>query len=99
MSQNTEPKYLVDLVQYQEGTVVSRTLIKKDAGSVTLFAFDIDQGLSEHTTPFDAMVCVLDGNLGMTISGSTANFHPWYTQRNPHSSLRPKNMLARPCGQ
>jgi quercetin dioxygenase-like cupin family protein len=73
MSQNTEPKYLVDLVQYQEGTVVSRTLIKKDAGSVTLFAFDIDQGLSEHTTPFDAMVCVLDGNLGMTISGSTAN--------------------------
>ena len=73
MSQQTESKYLVDLVQYQEGTVVSRTLIKKDTGTVTLFAFDTDQGLSEHTTPFDAMVCVLDGNLEITISGNTMN--------------------------
>ena len=73
MSQKTESKYLVELVQYQEGTVVSRTLIKKDTGTVTLFAFDTDQGLSEHTTPFDAMVCVLDGNLEITISGNTMN--------------------------
>ena len=53
---------LVGLVDYQEGSVVSRTVVKKDTGTVTLFAFDRDQGLSEHTAPFDAMVCVLDGN-------------------------------------
>ncbi len=62
---------LVDSVKYQEGTVVSRTLLKKETGTVTVFAFDKGQGLSEHTTPFDAMVCVLDGNMEITISGSS----------------------------
>lgn len=52
---------LVDLVNYQEGSVVSKTLIDKQTGTVTLFAFDKGQGLSEHTAPFDAMVCILDG--------------------------------------
>ena len=60
---------LVDLVAYQEGSVVSKTLVEKETGTVTLFAFDEGQGLSEHTAPFDAMVCVLDGVADITISG------------------------------
>ena len=52
---------LVDLVTYQEASVVSKTLLEKKTGTVTLFAFDKGQGLSEHTAPFDAMVFVLDG--------------------------------------
>jgi quercetin dioxygenase-like cupin family protein len=60
---------LVDLVDYQEGSVVSRTVLDKKSGTVTLFAFDRGQGLSEHTTPFDAMVCILDGEAVITISG------------------------------
>lgn len=59
---------LTDLVEYQEGSVVSRTIIKKDTGTVTLFAFDERQELSEHTAPFDALVYVLDGEAEITIS-------------------------------
>ena len=51
---------LADLIEYQEGSVVSRTIIDKETGTVTLFAFDEGQGLSEHTSPFDAMVYALD---------------------------------------
>jgi quercetin dioxygenase-like cupin family protein len=57
------------LVEYQAGSVVSRTIIDKSAGTVTLFAFDIGQGLSEHTVPFDALVYLLDGEAEVTISG------------------------------
>jgi len=60
---------LVDLVDYQEGSVVSRTVIDKKTGTVTLFAFDRGQGLSEHTAPFDALVYVLDGEVEIAISG------------------------------
>jgi quercetin dioxygenase-like cupin family protein len=60
---------LVDLVDYQEESVVSRTIIDKKKGTVTLFAFDKGQGLSEHTAPFDAMVYLLDGEAEITISG------------------------------
>ena len=60
---------LVDLVDYQQGSVVSRTIIDKKEGTVTLFAFDEGQGLSEHTTPFDAMVFILDGNAEVSIEG------------------------------
>ena len=60
---------LEGLVEYQPGSVVSRTLMKKSAGTVTLFAFDEGQGLSEHTAPFDAMVVVLDGEAEITVSG------------------------------
>jgi quercetin dioxygenase-like cupin family protein len=60
---------LSDLVDYQSGSVVSREIIKKSTGTVTLFAFDEGQGLSEHTTPFDALVCILDGEAEITISG------------------------------
>ena len=60
---------LADLVAYQDGSVVSRQLLKKDAGSVTLFAFAAGQGLSEHTAPFDALVHVLDGEADVVIAG------------------------------
>lgn len=70
MNREAEAQNLLDLVDHQEGTVVSKTLIEKKAGSVTLFAFDQGQGLSEHTAPFDAMVCVLDGKAEVTISGN-----------------------------
>lgn len=60
---------LLELIAYQEGSVVSRTIIDKKAGTVTLFAFDEGQGLSEHTAPYDAIVYVLDGVVEVTIAG------------------------------
>jgi len=59
---------LVNLIDYQEGSVVSRTLIDKKIGTLTLFAFDEGQGLSEHTAPFDAFVYILDGEAEVVIS-------------------------------
>jgi quercetin dioxygenase-like cupin family protein len=70
MSSETKVSSLTDLVKYQDGSVVSKTLIKKETGTVTLFAFDQGQGLSEHTAPFDALVCVLDGKVEIMISGT-----------------------------
>jgi quercetin dioxygenase-like cupin family protein len=64
-----KPVQLPELVNYQEGAVVSRTLVRRDAGTVTLFAFDEGQGLSEHTAPFDALAHVLEGDAEITISG------------------------------
>jgi quercetin dioxygenase-like cupin family protein len=58
-----------DLLDYQAGSVVSRTIIKKPTGTVTLFAFDKGEGLSEHTAPFDALVYILDGRADIMISG------------------------------
>jgi len=66
-----EVSRLVDLVAYQMGSVVSRTIIDKKTGTVTLFSFDTGQGLSEHTAPFDALVYVLDGEAEITISGKS----------------------------
>jgi len=70
---STAPKseilHIAEMVNYQEGSVVSRQITKADAGNVTLFAFDKDQGLSEHTAPFDALVHVLEGEADVTISG------------------------------
>jgi quercetin dioxygenase-like cupin family protein len=60
---------LADLVDYQDGAVVSREIINKKTGTVTLFAFDKGQGLSEHTAPFDALVYIFDGEADITISG------------------------------
>jgi quercetin dioxygenase-like cupin family protein len=60
---------LNDLVIYQEETIVSRTIINKDNGTVTIFAFDKDQTLSEHVAPFDALLQVLDGEVEVKISG------------------------------
>ena len=58
-----------DLVSYQKGAIVSREIIRRKTGTVTLFAFDKGQGLSEHTAPFDALVHLLDGEAEITISG------------------------------
>ncbi len=60
---------LSETIGYQEGSVVSQTIMDKKAGTVTLFAFDAGQGLSEHTAPFDALVYILDGEAEVTISG------------------------------
>ena len=62
---------LIELLDYQQGAVVSRTIIDKKIGTVTLFAFDKGQGLSEHTAPFDALVHLLDGKAEITILGKT----------------------------
>ena len=59
---------LVDLIGYQDGAVVSRTIIDKKVGNVTLFAFDVGQGLSEHTAPFDALVHIVDGEAEINIA-------------------------------
>jgi len=64
-----ETRALLEFVSYQEGAVVSRTLLHGTAGTVTLFAFDDGQGLSEHTAPFDALAHVLEGEAEITISG------------------------------
>jgi len=60
---------IADLVGYQEGAVVSRVIVKKPTGNITLFAFDQDQGLSEHTAPFDALVQMVEGEAEITIAG------------------------------
>ena len=60
---------VADLVKYQDGSVVSREIIKKPFGSVTVFAFDKEQGLSEHMSPFDALVHVLEGEAEIIIAG------------------------------
>lgn len=59
------------LVKMQKGTVVSREILKKKTGTVTLFAFDAGQGLSEHTAPYDALVVAIEGEVKITISGKS----------------------------
>ena len=60
---------LSDLVDYADNSIVSKTVLDKSAGTITLFAFDVGQGLSEHTAPYDAVVVVLDGSAKLTIGG------------------------------
>lgn len=67
-NQINEKLNLSELLNYQTNSVVSRVLLKKSSGNITLFAFDKGEGLSEHTTPFDAFVQVLDGKAEITIS-------------------------------
>jgi len=69
MNNEIKPNRLAEMVNYQQGAVVSKTIIEKDTGTVTLFAFAEGQGLSEHTAPFDALVQVLDGEVEIKISG------------------------------
>jgi len=78
--------HVIDLVSYQDGSVVSRTLINQKTGTVTLFAFDAGQELSEHTAPYDALVEVFDGETEITISGRP--FH-----------LRAGDMIIMPANQ
>lgn len=63
------PARVVDLVDYQDGAVVSREVLRKNTGTVTVFAFDEGQGLSEHTAPFDALAHMIEGELEIAISG------------------------------
>ncbi len=77
---------LVDLAAYQDGAVVSREVIAKKTGTVTAFAFDKGQGLSEHTAPFDALVYVPEGRVEITIDGK------------PHL-LGPGDMIVMPAGR
>jgi quercetin dioxygenase-like cupin family protein len=69
------PFNLEQYVEYADGSVVSKTLLKKEIGNITLFAFDRDQGLSEHTAPFDAVVYILDGEAEITIGGQSQDVH------------------------
>ncbi len=62
---------MADLIEYQEGAVVSRTIIDQKTGTLTLFAFTSGQGLSEHTAPFDALVYLLDGEADIAIAGQS----------------------------
>jgi len=80
------PVNLMNLVNYQPGSVVSRQIVKKEKGNVTLFAFDEGQALSEHTAPFDALVYVLEGESEVTISGK------------PHI-LKSGEMILMPAGE
>jgi quercetin dioxygenase-like cupin family protein len=76
----------IELVSYQDGAVVSREMLKKSTGSVTVFAFDDGQGLSEHTAPFDALVQIVEGAAEITISGQ------------PHH-VRSGEIILMPAGQ
>lgn len=90
---------LMDLVNYQEGSVVSRTVVNRATGTVTLFAFDEGQGLSEHTAPFDAIAHVLEGESEITVSGkplrATAGEAILLPANQPHSlkAIRKFKML------
>jgi quercetin dioxygenase-like cupin family protein len=77
------PLDVAALVSYQEGGVVSRTLLKKGGGTLTVFAFDEGQSLSEHTAPFDAVVQVLDGNVELVIGGKSVHVQAGQTALMP----------------
>ena len=64
------PINMNELIAYQPGSVVSRTLLDKKVGTLTLFAFGEDQGLSEHTAPYDATIQIIDGSADITIAGT-----------------------------
>ena len=93
MTQESNDQSLLDgvvsaagLVEVQPGGVVSRTIVKKKTGTVTVFAFDADEGLSEHSTPFDALVLSLEGEADISISGT------------PHR-LKTGDLLKLPAGE
>ena len=74
-----EVRKLADRVDYQAGAIVSKMLLKRETGSVTLFAFDRGQALSEHTTPYEALVVLLDGEAEVTIGGQGYRLRPGET--------------------
>lgn len=80
------PENLVSFVEYQHKSVVSKALIQNEKGSITLFAFDAGQGLSEHTAPFDAFVHLLDGELEITVGGAA------HTVRAGEAIIMPANV-------
>jgi len=80
-----EVQNLKNLTEYQQGAVVSKEILKKETGTVTLFAFDQGQGLSEHTAPFDALVIIIDGTAEIIISGKS------FTVREGEMIIMPAN--------
>jgi quercetin dioxygenase-like cupin family protein len=66
---------LEERINYQDGAVVSREVLKNDSGTITIFAFDQGQGLSEHKTPFEALVYIVDGEAEITIAGKVHILH------------------------
>jgi quercetin dioxygenase-like cupin family protein len=86
---------LATLVSYQDGAVVSRTLVKKKACTVTAFAFDAGQSLSEHTAPFDAIVQVLDGTVELVIGGKSVEAKAGQTVLMPANVPHAVNAKAR----
>ncbi len=92
---------IISLVDYQDGSVISRTIVKKDVGTVTVFAFDEGEGLSEHTAPYDALAHIIDGEAEIVINGkllkATAGQMVIMPANKPHSlkaSKRFKMMLV-----
>jgi quercetin dioxygenase-like cupin family protein len=81
-----QARRMADLIDYQEGSVVSRQVMKNEGGNVTLFAFDRGEGLTEHTSPFDALVYVVDGEAEVTVSGVA-------------STLREGDMILTPANE
>lgn len=79
----SEALHLTELITPAPHGIASRILSKNNGGSITLFAFDAGQGLSEHTAPFDAMVMVLDGQLTLTIGGTQVTAMPGTVVRMP----------------
>jgi quercetin dioxygenase-like cupin family protein len=94
-----KPVKLVDLINYQNGSIVSRIIVDKKVGTITLFAFDEGQGLSEHTTPFDAFVLNLDGEVEITIAEKKVTLHAGeiiiMPANKPHAlkAIKPFKML------
>lgn len=95
----SHPTHAFDLIEVQPGGVVSRTILKKKTGTVTVFAFDAGEGLSEHTTPFDALIMSMDGDAEITISGKSQIMKTGDIQKlpagDPHAvkALTPLRML------
>ena len=84
-TRSAEVTQLNELLQYQDGSIVSRVLLKNKGGTATLFAFAEGEGLSEHTAPFDALVVVLDGEAEIQIADES------FTVRNGETSTLPAN--------
>jgi quercetin dioxygenase-like cupin family protein len=87
--------HLKDLVQYQEGTIASRMIVNRSAGSITLFSFDENEGLSEHTAPFDAVVTILDGECEVWVAGQTHHLKEGDTIIFPANAPHALSAIAR----
>ena len=73
MSEIVNKELLIDAVNYQNGSIVSKQIIKKPNGNITLFAFDKDESLTEHTSPFEAVVYIIDGEMEIKVGGTPYN--------------------------
>lgn len=73
MHETIKHERLIDAVNYQDGSIVSKQIVKKPNGNITLFAFGKDESLTEHTSPFEAVVYVIDGEMEITIGGNPHN--------------------------